>query len=164
MKINNFFRLVLAIIITNLAGILGSLFTAPSIDGWYKNINKPALNPPNWIFGPVWTTLFIMMGIALYLVWTAYTKTVDGIEKKKIKIALFIFAIQLALNTLWSILFFALESPFLALVGVVVLWLAILVTIITFYPISKVASYLLIPYILWVSFASYLNFSIWWLN
>lgn len=172
MKINKIFQLIIAIVITNLAGIIGSLFTTPSIKGWYAGIVKPSLNPPNWIFGPVWTTLFILMGISLFLIWSAYLKAVDGQEKKKIKIALIIFFIQLILNTLWSIIFFGstsltiggLNNIGIALVEIVILWLAILATIISFYRISKISAWLLVPYILWVTFASYLNYSIWILN
>jgi len=158
MKINNFFKLVISILIAQGAGIIGSLFTTTSIDGWYAGIIKPALNPPNWIFGPVWTTLFVLMGIAAFLIWKM------GLERREVKIALGIFLGQLVLNTFWSIVFFSWQSPGGALVVVILLWLAILTTIIAFYRLSKTAAWLLIPYILWVSFASYLNYSIWFLN
>ncbi len=158
MKINNTFKLVIAIFVSEFAGIIGSVFTMPSITGWYAGIVKPAINPPAWIFGPVWTTLFVFMGIAAFLVWK------KGLERQDVKIALSIFAGQLVLNTLWSIIFFGLHSPGGALIEIVFLWLAILATIIAFAKISKPAAWLLLPYILWVSFAGYLNYSLWILN
>ena len=120
---------------------------------WYAALNKPAYNPPDWIFGPVWTALYIMMGVAFYLFW-----------KKKARKAITIFIIQLALNTLWSILFFGLKSPFLALMDIILLWAFILATILTGRKFSKAASYLLVPYLLWVSYAFVLNASIWSIN
>lgn len=158
MNLNNTLKLIIAIVVSELAGIIGSVFTTPSIAGWYAGIVKPALNPPAWVFGPVWTALFALMGIAVFLIWK------KGLERKDVKIALGIFIGQLVLNTLWSIIFFGLNSPGGALVEIVFLWLAILVTIIAFYKISKPAASLLVPYILWVSFAGYLNYSIWQLN
>ncbi|HBA36376.1 TPA: hypothetical protein DCZ15_00715 [Candidatus Falkowbacteria bacterium] len=158
MKINNVVKLIIAIAISELAGIIGSVFTASSVAGWYAGIAKPIFNPPAWVFGPVWTTLFVMMGVAAFLVWK------KGLNRRDVKIALGIFLGQLALNTLWSIIFFGLHSPGGALVEIVFLWLAILATIMTFYKISKPAAWLLVPYILWVSFAGYLNYSIWQLN
>jgi len=158
MKINNTFKLIISIVVSELAGIIGSAFTAPSIISWYIELVKPALNPPAWVFAPVWTTLFVFIGIAAFLVWK------KGLDRRDVKIALGIFVGQLALNTLWSIIFFGLHSPGAALIEIVFLWLAILATIIAFYKISKPAAWLLVPYILWVSFASYLNYAIWFLN
>lgn len=158
MKISNPIKLIISLVVCQLAGIIGSLFTMSKIPSWYMNINKPELAPPNWVFGPVWTTLFILMGIALYLVWK------QGINKKDVKNALYIFGVQLILNVLWSIIFFGLENPGAAFIEIISLWISILLSIIYFYKISKPASYLLIPYIAWVSFASYLNFMIWGLN
>jgi tryptophan-rich sensory protein len=158
MQIRNTAKLVIAVVGSELAGIIGSVFTAPAIAGWYTTIAKPELNPPAWVFGPVWTTLFALMGIGAFLVWK------QGLERRDVRIALGIFVGQLALNTLWSILFFGLQSPGVAFVEIVVLWLAILATIVAFARISRPAAWLLVPYILWVSFASYLNFSIWMLN
>lgn len=158
MKINHIFKLIIAIVVSELAGIIGSVFTTSAIDGWYAGIVKPALNPPAWVFGPVWTTLFILMGIAAFLIWKG------GLERRKVKIALAIFLGQLVLNTLWSIIFFGLHSPGGALVEIIFLWLAIFITIIIFAKISKLAAWLLVPYILWVSFAMYLNFAIYRLN
>jgi len=154
----NFYKLVIAIIVSELAGVIGSLFTMPSIPGWYANVTKSALTPPSWVFCPVWTTLYALMGIAAFLVWK------KGWNRRDVKIALGIFAGQLVLNTLWSIIFFGLHSPGGAFIEIIFLWLVILATIIAFAKISKPAAWLLIPYILWVSFASYLNFMIWMLN
>ncbi len=148
------FKLIVFILICQGAGAIGALFTSPAISNWYTTIQKPSFNPPNWIFAPVWTLLFLLMGISLYFVWS------KGWEDKKIKIAVFIFGVQLALNIFWSFLFFDLQSPLYAFIEIFILWLAILLTIISFYKISKIAAYLLLPYILWVSFASLLNFSI----
>lgn len=136
----------------------GSLVTTPSITNWYADLNKPAFNPPSWVFAPVWTLLFIMMGISAYLVWEKRTK------KKGYGAALILFTIQLGLNYLWSFLFFGLHSPFFALIDIILLWIFILLTIIKFFKISKSAAYLLIPYLLWVTFASGLNFFVWRLN
>ena len=150
-------KLIFAILISQLAGIIGSLFTITSTKSWYTTIIKPSFNPPNWIFGPVWTLLYLLMGISLYLILT--TK-----KSKNRKIGLYLFFTQLVLNTLWSILFFGLQSPLFAFIEIIILWLAILLTIIYFYKINKKASYLLIPYILWVTFAAILNLSIYSLN
>jgi len=158
MKLNNFFKLVIAIVVSELAGIIGSIFTVSAIPNWYAGIVKPALNPPSWVFGPAWTTLYALMGIAAFLIWKS------GWEKKEIKKALGVFGIQLFLNAFWSIIFFGLQNPFWAFVEIIVLWLAILWTVLAFYKISRPAAYLLLPYILWVSFAAYLNYSIWMLN
>ena len=158
MKINNTFKLITAIVVSELAGIIGSVFTTPSIASWYAGIIKPALNPPAWVFGPVWTTLFALMGIAVFLVWK------KGLDRKDVKIALGIFIGQLVLNTLWSIIFFGLHNPGLAFVEIIFLWLAILATIIAFAKIFRPAVWFLVPYILWVSFAGYLNYSIWQIN
>lgn len=157
MKIN-FVKLVAAILISELAGIIGSVFTFPSIQTWYATLSKPSFSPPNWVFGPVWTVLYFLMGISLYLVWQR------GWKNKNVKIAVKIFAIQLILNSLWSILFFELHSPFYAFIEIILLWLAIVFTIYKFYRISKNAAYLLIPYLFWVSFAAFLNYFVLILN
>ena len=159
MRINNFPKLVIAITVPETAGIIGLIFTTPAISsGWYATLTKPALNPPVWVFGPVWTTLYALMGIAVFLVWRA------GWERKDVKAALGIFGLQLFLNAIWSVIFFGLHNPGWALVDIAALWLTIVWTIVVFYKISKPAAYLLVPYILWVSFAVYLNYSIWMLN
>jgi len=151
-------KLIASLIICQMAGIIGSVFTVSSVGTWYLEISKPAFTPPSWVFAPVWTTLFLMMGLALYIVWS------KGVKSKDSRIALTVFGIQLVLNTLWSILFFGLRSPFLALVEIVFLWAAILLSIVYFYKISKRAAYLLVPYIAWVSFAAVLNLFIVLLN
>ena len=138
--------------------IIGSVFTAPSIPAWYAGIVKPALNPPAWVFGPVWTTLFALMGIAAFLIWK------KGLDRRDVQIALGIFLGQLVLNASWSIIFFGLHSPGGALIEIIFLWLSIFATIIAFVRVSKSAAWLLVPYILWVSFAAYLNYLIWILN
>lgn len=150
----NYLKLIGSIIICQLAGIIGSFFTTTT--GWYTEINKPFFNPPGWIFGPVWITLYLMMGIALYLIWTN--------KAKDKKLAYTFFTGQLILNSLWSILFFGLQSPLLAFIEIIILWVAILLTIIYFYKIDKRTIYLLLPYILWVSFAAILNFTLYLLN
>lgn len=139
-------------------GAIGSLFTIPSIPTWYAALEKPFLNPPNWIFGPVWTTLFALMGVAAFLVWR------KGWGKKPVRIALSLFGVQLLLNVLWSILFFGWHSPSIAFIDIALLWIAILWTIILFWRISRPAAYLFVPYLAWVTFASYLNLMIWSLN
>ena len=150
-------HLVVCIVICLLAGIIGSFFTTKNIPTWYAAINKPAFNPPNWIFGPVWTTLYLMMGISLFLVWRQRNAL-------NISHALIFFSIQLILNALWSFLFFGMKLLLLGFIEICILWIFILLSIITFSGISSTASYLLIPYLLWVSYASVLNYFIFKLN
>lgn len=154
----NILRLVIAIVICEGAGVVGSLFTTPSIQTWYATLTKPSFSPPNWLFAPVWTLLFLLMGISAYIIWS------KGLNADEVKIALVIFGIQLLLNIFWSILFFGYHAPMAAFVEIIFLWLSILATIIYFLPISALAAWLLTPYILWVSFASILNFYLWRLN
>ncbi len=151
-------KLVVSIVICQLAGLIGSLFTTPSIPTWYATLQKPSFTPPNWLFAPVWTTLFVLMGISAFLVWR------KGLNDKQVRISLSIFGAQLILNILWSIMFFGLKSPLVGFIEISILWLAILFTILKFFKISKTAGILLIPYILWVSFAAILNISIMILN
>ena len=151
-------RLIISILICQLAGFLGSLFTTPSIPTWYASLEKPSFNPPNWLFSPVWITLFVLMGISLYLLLE------KSFREQKVKKALIFFAIQLVLNVFWSILFFGLKSPLFAFFEIIILWVAISLTIIQSFKISKIASFLLLPYILWVSFAAILNYFLWNLN
>lgn len=140
-------------------GYFSGMVTRSAITTWYLTLIKPVFNPPNWIFAPVWSMLYIMMGVAAGLVWSRIE-----IEKEAVKKALIFFAIQLALNALWSYLFFGLRNPMLAGVEIVILWLMIFETYSKFVKINKTAGYLFIPYLLWVSFALVLNASIWWLN
>ena len=149
-------RLIAAILICQLAGIIGSVFTTPSIPTWYAGINKPDFTPPNRLFAPVWTTLFLLMGISLYWIWE------KGLKKNKL--AVYVFSAQLILNIIWSLLFFGLQNPYLAFIEIIILWIAILTTIILFYRISKKAGIMLIPYLVWVSIAAFLNYSVWVLN
>lgn len=155
-KIKNLPVLIFAILISESAGILGSFFTVSSIPTWYVTLTKPSFSPPNFVFGPVWTTLYALMGISLYLVWVS--------KAKSKQYAVRLFFIQLGLNAIWSIIFFGLKSPGLAFLEIVALWVAIFLTIKAFRKISTKASDLLYPYLAWVSFASILNFSIWVLN
>lgn len=159
MNMRNALALFGFVILSEAAGIVGSFFTTPMIQsGWYAALRKPELAPPDWVFGPVWTILFALMGIAAFLVWRR------GLSRKEVKRALSIFIAQLALNTLWSFIFFGLQSPGGAFLEIILLWLTILATLIVFSRISRAAGWLLIPYLLWVSFAVYLNYSIWVLN
>lgn len=146
------------VVVCEAAGIIGAIFTTPNIKTWFANINKPEIAPPNWLFAPVWTVLFALMGIAAWLVWKKVNSSGKAQE------ALTIFFIQLFLNVMWSIIFFGNQNIGGALSEIVVLWLAIFLTIFKFKSISKTAAYLMLPYILWVSFAGYLNFLLYKLN
>jgi tryptophan-rich sensory protein len=154
----NIAKITGSILLCLAAGIIGGLITAPAIPAWYNGLNKPFFNPPPWIFGPVWTLLYILMGIALFLIWD---KKGSGTIKQK---SLVCFFIQLFLNAIWSPIFFGLHAPLAAFIVIVFLWIAILMTMTGFRKISKTAFWLLVPYLLWVSFASVLNFAIWQLN
>lgn len=150
--------LVLAIMICQLAGGIGGFFTASSVSTWYPQLNKPAFTPPGWVFGPVWTILYAMMGVAAWLVWRS------GAGEPAVRSALWPFGVQLALNVLWSIVFFGLRNPGWAFAELVILWAAMLATTIQFFGISKAAGGLMIPYQLWVTFAGILNYYLWRLN
>jgi tryptophan-rich sensory protein len=139
------------------AAAIGSLFTTPAIPGWYAGVAKPSWTPPGWLFGPVWSLLYLMMGVAAWLVWRR-----AGFAAAALPLAL--FGVQLALNALWSILFFGLQRPGLALVEIAALWAAILATTIAFFRRSAPAGFLMLPYLAWVAFAAALNASIWHLN
>jgi len=156
--IHNPVKFILSLSACFIVAALGSWVTVPSISSWYITLVKPDFNPPNWIFGPVWTALFFMMAIAWYLVWTAKGK------QKAIVISSGVFLLQLLLNFSWSFLFFFLHQPFLAFVDIIFLWFAILLTMIHFWRVTKLAGQLLIPYLAWVSFAAVLNLSIVLLN
>jgi tryptophan-rich sensory protein len=178
MKKSNWFKLITSLIIPLLAGWIGSLVTMPAIGSWYATLAKPALNPPSWVFAPVWTTLFVLMGIALFIVWkkdwkvqnwflvsqdkswNPWTKKFWSGDWQKANI-IAIFYIQLVLNVLWSYIFFGLHQPGFAFFELLALWFSILYLIINFYRVSKTAAWLLLPYILWVTFAGYLNWAIW---
>jgi tryptophan-rich sensory protein len=158
MKITNILKLVASIVLCQLAGLIGSIFTTPAIPTWYDSLRKPFFNPPNWIFGPVWVSLYVLMGISLFVIWQ---RKENNPQAKK---GLVLFFAQLILNAFWSVAFFGLKSPFLGLINIILLWLAIFSTIQYFSKISKIAALLLLPYLLWVSFAGVLNFSLWILN
>jgi tryptophan-rich sensory protein len=158
MEIKEIGKALAFILICNMAGIIGSVFTFDAIPGWYATLAKPDFSPPNWVFGPVWTTLYTLMGIAAYLIYR------KGYGKKEIKMALTVFGGQLVLNALWSILFFGLQSPMMAFICIIILLAMILWCIRLFWSISKAAALLMVPYALWVSFATVLNYSIWMLN
>ncbi len=151
-------KLIISILLCIGLGSIGGIATASSIDTWYATVNKPSFNPPNWIFAPVWTTLFTLMGIAAALVWH------EGIDKKMVKKALIFFGVQFVLNMIWSWLFFGMQNPKLAFFEIIILWIFIFLTIRAFFGIKNTSGWLLVPYILWVSFAAFLNFSIWQLN
>ena len=138
MKFSQIKKLIFSIFICLFACFIGSFFTSSAIPTWYATLQKPSFTPPNWIFFPVWTSLFIMMGISLFLVWQ------KGCEDKKVKTALYLFAGQLILNVLWSVAFFGLRSPLLGLMEIIILWVAILATILSFMKLSRTAAYLLI--------------------
>lgn len=161
----NFLLLVGFILLAQSAGLIGSYFTFPAIETWYAELNKPFFSPPNSIFGPVWTILYTLMGIAAYWIYKKGQKLkhVAG-KKRQVKEALYVFYFQLALNSLWSILFFGFHSPLWALIEIFVLWIAIAVTIHRFARVKITAAFLLLPYILWVSFALMLNLAIVLLN
>ena len=146
------------ILLSQLAGIVGSFFTVSALADWYAFLNKPAFNPPDWIFGPVWVTLYTMMGLAAYLVWLKRD------EQSIARPALIFFAVHLLFNSLWSIIFFGLQNLWLAFGEIMILWIMIAVLIKLFYRIDKRSAYLMLPYLLWVSFAMLLNFSLWQLN
>ncbi len=158
MKINNTFKLIISIVVCELTGVVGAVFTTPNISTWYAGLVKPAFNPPAWVFGPVWALLYFLMSIAAFLIWKR------GVSRKDVKIALGIFIGQLVLNAAWTITFFGSHNPFAAFIEIIFLGLSICAAIIVFSKISIPAAWLLVPYIIWVSFAGYLNYSIWNLN
>ncbi len=149
-------KFLIILIICLAAGLFGSLLTVPEITTWYAALEKPFFTPPDWLFAPIWTSLYVLMSISATLVWrSGHTET---------RKALGIFGVQLILNALWSWAFFGLRSPFAGLIEIVFLWIAIIITIKAFFRISRTAGYLLIPYILWVTLALIINFFIWRLN
>lgn len=151
-------KFIIAVLIPLAVGGLAGIITSSSISDWYQPLAKPAFNPPAWIFAPVWNLLYFMMGVALFIILE------KGRESLFYKKALWFFAIQLFLNFLWSLIFFGLRSPGLALIEIIILWIAILFTHIYFWKINHLAARLLLPYLAWVSFAMILNFEIWRLN
>src|SRR3990167_6152040 len=150
----NWKRLLLSLGVCLAAGVAGSLYTAQSVSWWYPLLNKPAITPPAWVFGPVWTFLFILMGYSLYLVWN------KGLKKKGVTDAVALFGVQLILNVAWSYLFFGLRNPLLAFFEIIVLWAVLLLTYIKFHKIEANAGHLLLPYLIWTGYAGVLNFLI----
>ena len=155
---NNTLKLIISILIPVAVGAVSGFFTSSEIPGWYQTINKPTWNPPSWLFGPVWTTLYVMMGVALSLIWKS-----DASQSVK-KTAIILFAVQLVFNFFWSFIFFNQHQIGWAVVEIITMWIFILLTIFAFAPINKIAAWLLVPYISWVSFATILNYTIWQLN
>lgn len=153
-----FFRIGIAVFICLLIGFLGSVATQTSIHTWYPTLRKPSFTPPNWVFAPVWSILYILMGIAAGIVWS------KGFYHKWVKTALYHFGFQLLLNAAWSIFFFGLQNPLIALLDIIALFILLLFTIKWFKVVNKTAAYLLIPYTLWVAYATALNYGIWQLN
>lgn len=154
----NYKRLIISLLLPQLAGLIGSLFTVPAITSWYAYIQRPSFSPPNWLFGPVWTILYILMGVSIYLVWQKVDKNKESKEAFKL------FWIHLFFNGIWSLIFFGLRNPLLAFIDIIIIWSLIIVLMIKFWKVSRWSTYLLIPYFLWVSFASVLNLTIWYLN
>lgn len=157
-KVRDLVALVVAVVVPLLIGGIGSIPTFSSIPTWYAQLNKPPWNPPDGLFGPVWTLLYILMGVAAWLVWRS------GWQAPNVRSALILFAVQLVFNVLWSIIFFGLRSPGPALVEIVILWLLILATTVQFFRLNTIGGVLMLPYLLWVSFASVLNATVWSLN
>lgn len=152
------FRLVVALIVPLIVGAIGGLATSSSLTDWYPTLQKPAWTPPNWVFGPVWTALYLMMGFAAWRVWMV------GLLNRPVRLALILFGVQLALNLGWSLLFFGLQRPLLGLVDIVVLDVVLTITLIAFLRVDRLAGFLLAPYLMWSWFATALNSSLWWLN
>jgi benzodiazapine receptor len=151
-------KLICSVTVCLLTGFLGSFATRSSFTSWYAHLSRPSFTPPDWTFGVVWPILYVMMGISAFLIWNM------GINRRQVKVALGVFALQLILNGLWTPIFFGLHLIGVALVEIVMMWVAILLTIFTFWKVSKPAALLLLPYILWVSFAVVLNASLFLLN
>jgi len=158
MELHDIVKIIVSILACFAAGAIGSIFTFKAIPTWYPGLKKPRYTPPNRLFGPVWTVLYVLMGVSVFLVWQS------GITSSDAMIAFTLFWIQLAFNALWSVIFFGMKSKGGGVVIIAILWLLILATIITSFQVSLWAGILLIPYIVWVSVATYLNVGIWWLN
>jgi len=154
----NFKKFFIALDVTFLTALIGSVLTMPAIATWYQTINKPSFTPPNWLFGPAWTILFLLMAISWFLILK------NGTASKYYKTANYIFITQLLLNIFWSFLFFYIQSPFLAMLEVIAFWLILILNFDYFYRINKKAAWLFVPYIAWVSFAAFLTYSVWRLN
>ena len=156
--IQSYPRLIAAVLFCIIVGSIGSLVTTTGPDSWYAGLAKPFFTPPGWVFAPVWITLFTLMGIALYLVWQ------EGTEKPEVRKAIAIFGVQFVINIIWSFLFFGLRSPLLGFIDIIVLWFMIAAMIAVFYRVNRTAAYLLVPYIAWVTLATALNGSVYFMN
>jgi tryptophan-rich sensory protein len=154
---NKILKLIISIALPLLVGFTASLFTRPEIEGWYRALQRPEWNPPDWLFAPVWTSLYILMGVACYLIWIK----APSAQRRD---AMVLYFVQLALNFTWSFLFFRMHQPGSAFAEIILLWLCILLTIFAFARLNRLAAWLLVPYISWVSFAAILNYTIWQLN
>lgn len=159
---NKIFLFLFFIIITQFVGLIGSFFTMPNIKSWYFFLKKPSFSPPNWVFAPVWTVLYLLMGISAFLIFIAGFEKEE--QKKETKIALIFYFVQLLINIIWSFVFFEAKNLFLSFLTIIILWFFILFTLIKFWKIRKNAGILLIPYLFWVSFALVLNLRVWQLN
>ena len=157
-KLRYVFKLIISIVACQCAGLIGSAFTAPAIPTWYAALEKPPFTPPNWLFAPAWITLYLLMGISASIVWQR------GLDNTRIRNALITFLVQLGFNVLWSVVFFGLESPLYGVIVIVVLWMAIMLTMVKFFRISTLAGVFMLPYIGWVTFAAILNISVFILN
>jgi len=164
----NYLRLIVSLVLPLAAGIVGSVFTVSSADSWYALLIKPAFTPPDSLFGPVWTILYLMMGVSVYLIWSAYANASADKQKigknKEAKEAFWLFWIHLLFNASWSVIFFGLQNIGLALINIMLLWIFILALIIKYWKIERQAAWLLLPYIIWVTFATALNYSLLVLN
>jgi len=158
MKSRDIGKLVGSIVACEGAGGIGAIFTTPAISTWYAALEKPAFTPPNAVFMPVWTTLYLLMGIAVFLIWR------KGLKTEGVKPAFIIFWVQLIINILWSVVFFGLKSPFGGFIVIVLLLIAVVITIVQFFKVSRLAGGLLIPYIVWLGIATSLNVGVWILN
>ncbi len=158
MKKTDIFKLVFAVLVCQAAGLIGSIFTRSSLSDWYPALIKPRFTPPGWVFAPVWVSLYLVIGVAAFLVWRR------GLDRLDVRKALSFFALQLALNVCWSVFFFGLKSPLAGLIDIVLLSIAVLLTIRSFLPVSYPAALLLIPYFVWIAFATGLNLTIWYIN
>lgn len=150
-------KLLVSIVLPLSLGAIAGMFTSQSVSGWYETLNRPSFNPPNWIFGPVWTTLYILMGISLYLIWK------QDVSKERNR-AILVFLVQLILNFCWSFIFFYFNLIGIALLEIILLWINILIMLVLFYRIRPLAAYINIPYFIWVTFATILNASYYFLN
>jgi benzodiazapine receptor len=159
-RMREFPLLLLCIVICQAAGFIGSFFTNMSVSTWYLSLAKPWFTPPGWLIGLVWFILFVLMGVSMFFIWRNNLR----LNNPPIKNAIVLFGVQLIVNVLWSAIFFGLRSPIAGLGAIAALWILILVTIIMFWRVSRDAALLLVPYILWVSFAAYLNYTVWVLN